>query len=313
MLSSGIASLRTTAARARRSLAVGACVGVAVATLARGALPAEGETEPQSSPGAASCPSPNPPSELRLTAGTPQTATIGSAFATNLQVAFTNSNGCPVTTAVAGIPVTFKAPSAGASGSFSASGSNTVTVGSDASGMAAAPMFTANYAAGGYMVTASSEYGLISFALTNVDGSNSSACGAAATTVPPIDSAPRLAGKPAKLTSGTGVTQSTPTGTRFPIRLAVTVTDAEKNPVPGVVVTFAAPKRGPSGYFTVRSGGAHALASHSSHPRHVEAKTDACGVALAPTFIANRRAGGYIVVASIARVRAAFALVNEVR
>jgi hypothetical protein len=52
---------------------------------------------------------------------------------------------------------------------------------------------------------------------------------------------------------------------------------------------------------------------HSSRPRRVEVKTDACGVALAPTFTANRRAGGYVVVASIERMRAVFALVNERR
>jgi len=312
MLISGIASLRTTAARARRSLAVSACVGVAVATLAWGALPAEGETEPQSSPGAASCPSPNPPSELSLTAGTPQTATLGSAFATDLQVAFTNSNGCPVTTAVAGIPVTFSAPTVGASGSFSASGSNAVTVGSDASGMASAPMFTANSAAGSYTVTASSAYGSISFSLTNVEANHTSACGAVASIAPSTGEEPAgPAGRPTKLTVGVGATQSTPTGRRFPIQLAVTVTDAQKNPVPRVLVTFAAPSRGPSGYFSVRSGGAHTLASRAFRSRRIEVRADDCGIALAPTFTANHHQGGYVVVASVERVKAAFALVNE--
>jgi hypothetical protein len=235
-----------------------------------------------------------------LTAGTPQTATLGSAFASDLQVAFANSDGCPLTTSVAGIPVTFSAPPAGASGVFSASGSNVVTVGSDASGMAPAPTFTANELAGSYTVTASSAYGSISFSLTNAEAGAPSPCGATAST--------SLADKPAKLTVGVGATQSTPTGTRFPIHLAVTVTDAEKSPLPGVLVTFVAPSRGPSGAFTVRSGGAH-----TSRSRRVEVRSDACGVALAPAFTANARAGGYVVVASVEHIQAAFALVNERR
>jgi hypothetical protein len=40
-------------------------------------------------------------------------------------------------------------------------------------------------------------------------------------------------------------------------------------------------------------------------------RTDACGIALAPAFTADDRAGGYVVVASVERVQAAFALVNE--
>jgi hypothetical protein len=83
--------------------------------------------------------------------------------------------------------------------------------------------------------------------------------------------------------------------------------------VPGVMVTFAAPNRGPSGYFTVRSGGAHTPASAASRARRVAVRTNACGVALAPTFTANGREGGYVVVASVERVKAAFALVNEGR
>ena len=58
-------------------------------------------------------------------------------------------------------------PASGAGGLFSASGSSTVTVGSDASGVATAPTFTANDIAGGYTVTASSAYGSVSFSLTN--------------------------------------------------------------------------------------------------------------------------------------------------
>jgi hypothetical protein len=306
MLISWMAWWRDAASRVRRSLAVAAGVGVAVAGLACWAGPAAGETGPPSSTGAASCPSPNPPNTLVLTAGTPQSATPGSAFQANLQVTFTNTNGCPVTTAVAGIPVTFSAPAAGASGVFSATAANTVTVGSDASGAVSAPTLTANYVAGGFTVIASSPYGSVSFALTNVEGSAASGCGTAADTTGSTGSAPaKPAGRPTKLTVGVGATESVPAGARFPIRLAVTVTDAESAPVAGALVTFAAPNRGPSGFFAIRSGGAH------MHVHRVQVKTNACGVAVAPAFTANRRAGGYVVVANIEGVKAAFALVNE--
>jgi hypothetical protein len=179
MLISWMAWLRGGAGRTGHLLAVIAGVGVAITALTCWSIPAdgetgptppaEGETGPSSSSGGASCPSSNPPNELALTAGTPQTATLGSAFATDLEVAFTNSDGCPVTRTVAGIPVTFSAPVAGASGIFSAGGSNAVTVGSDASGAVSAPTLTANNAVGSYTVTASSAYGSISYSLTNVE------------------------------------------------------------------------------------------------------------------------------------------------
>jgi hypothetical protein len=329
MLISWMARWRDAASRVRISLAVGAGVGAAVAGLACWAGPANGETGPPNSTGVATCPSPNPPNTLALTAGTPQSATLGGAFQSNLQVAFTNTNGCPVTTAVAGIPVTFSAPAAGASGVFSATAANTVTVGSDASGAVSAPTLTANYTAGAYTVISSSPYGSVSFALTNVEGAAESMCGSAATTTTSSGVVPaKPAGKPTKLTVGVGATQSALAGTPFAIRLAVTVTDAEGAPVPNMLVSFAAPNRGPSGFFAIRSGGASMLSSrapsaatsglrptrsHVTHPRRVQVKTNACGVAVAPAFTANRRAGGYVVVASIEGVKAAFALVNEGR
>jgi hypothetical protein len=286
-------------ARGAAALVAGMCA--VISAPAWGAIPSGGETGPPSAPGAASCPASNPPNTLTLVGGTPQSTALGSVFATNLQVAFTNSDGCPVTTALAGLPVTFSAPSVGASGLFAASESSTVTVGSDAAGMVSAPALTAEDIPGSYMVTASSPYGAVSFSLTNAKGSSSSACGSVSSPAPATGPAPAsLAGEPAKLTAGIGATQSVRAGARFPIRLAVTVTDAEKIAVPGVLVTFAAPAHGPSGRFSTRT-----------HPRRVEVRSDACGVALAPPFTANHHQGGYIVVASVAWVRTAFALVNE--
>ena len=64
-----------------------------------------------------------PPNELLLLGGTPQTAKLNTTFASPLQTTLANSDGCPVTTTVTGTPVTFTAPASGASATFAASGS----------------------------------------------------------------------------------------------------------------------------------------------------------------------------------------------
>jgi hypothetical protein len=372
--------------------------------------------------GTSSCPSLNPPNQLTLVAGTPQTTTLDTAFASGLQVALTNSDGCAVTGA-AGVPVTFSAPATGSSGRFAADNSNTVTVGADVSGDVTAPTFTANATAGSYTVTASSQYGSVSFSLTNTAAgiparliavplerrsarvaarfpeplrvrvldaggnpvagatvtftlasasASTSTCAASAaasasfagggtqatatTDSSGLATAPaltantaagsftatasvssgggggggaestgkagspsvtpvsfflvNLAGEPAKVAPGVGSTQSAPAGAAFPIRLAVTVTDADKNTVPGVRVTFSAPAAG--GRFTLRSRGSHRHRAHVAYARTVAVKTGACGIAVAPPFIASRQPGGYVVKASAKPARpAAFALVNE--
>src|SRR2546426_8099773 len=103
---------------------------------------------------AEACPSSNPPNMLKIFSGSSQTAQLGRPFQANLQVALVNSNGCPVTGTLGGISVDFVAPASGASGVFASSGSNAVTVGTDANGVAVAPTFTANDTAGSYSVHA---------------------------------------------------------------------------------------------------------------------------------------------------------------
>lgn len=411
----------------RTALAPLLAAGLLAGASATAGVPAFASGEPGGESGApggntstSSCPSPNPPNQLTLVAGTPQTTTLDSAFASGLQVALTNSDGCAVT-GTAGVPVTFTAPAAGPSGRFSTSNSNTATVGADVSGTVTAPAFTANGAAGSYTVTASSQYGSVSFALTNtaagiparltamppgrrsatvgsrfprplrvkvldaggdpvagatvtftLDPGSAGACATAAAgasfaggatqatattgasgvasspaftantaagaftataslasgggggsespgkatapTVAPVGfSLASRAGRPARLAPGVGATQSTPAGRAFPIRLAVTVTDARKNPVAGALVTFSAPPTGASGHFTVHP---HGSARHGrarvSHPRTVRVKANACGIAVAPPFAAGATQGGYTVQASAQPARpAAFALVNE--
>lgn len=413
------------ARRVALGLIIAASFGTAVGILVGDPAFASGEpagspTEPTGT-GTSNCPSSNPPNQMTLVAGTPQTAILQSAFASGLQLALTNSDGCPVTSAAAGIPVTFSAPAAGASGVFSSSGSNTVTVGADASGSVAAPTFTANSTAGSYTVTASSQYGSVSFSLTNtaagvparivaiplqrtsarvaarfpeplqvrvldaggnpvagatvtftIGSATAGTCATSATasasasfagggaqatattdasglatsaaftantaagsftatasvssaggsgnegagkgggpTVTAVSfSLSSLAGKPTKIAPGVGSTQSTPAGSAFPIRLAVTVTDADKNPVPGALVTFSAPAAG--GRFTLRSHGSRRHRARVSYTHMVAVKTGVCGIAVAPPFTASRQPGGYIVKASARPARSAsFALVNE--
>jgi len=116
---------------------------------------------------APACPAYNPPNTMTLVAGTPQSAQLGTPYATDLQVSISNSNGCPVTTGLAGIPVTFAVPSSGPGGTFASSGTNAVLVGTSDSGIASAPEFTANRLAGGFIAVATSDYGTVGFSLVN--------------------------------------------------------------------------------------------------------------------------------------------------
>ena len=74
---------------------------------------------------------------------TPQSAAVSTAFANALAVTVRDAGNNPV----AGVNVTFTAPGSGASGVFSNS-TATITVATNASGVASAP-FTANGTAGG--------------------------------------------------------------------------------------------------------------------------------------------------------------------
>jgi hypothetical protein len=93
---------------------------------------------------------------------TPQSTPINTAFPNALAVTVLDSGSNPVS----GANVVFTAPGSGASGTFSNS-MNTITVATNASGVASAP-FTANSTAGGpYSVTAVLGGLQASFALTN--------------------------------------------------------------------------------------------------------------------------------------------------
>lgn len=209
---------------------------------------------------------------LASLSGGNQSTVVGTPFPGPLVVAVTGLLGEPIPNAM----ITFVAPASGASGTFTGNG-NTVSVLTNASGIATTPTFTANATAGGYTVTASAG-GVAtpaSFALTNI----------------PV---------PASIMASAGTPQQATVYTPFATPLAVTVTDGGGNPVPGVSITFTAPATGASGYFAVSP----------------VVSTDQSGIATAPLFIANGIAGSYSVTANLTAAPlgtpATFALTNAV-
>ena len=252
-------------------LATVVAVGVGIPGVGTLASPrAAADTPGQSSP----CPTSNPPNELILGGGTPQTAQLNTGFGNPLQVALANSDGCPVT-AVVGTPVTFTAPASGASGRFATSGANTVTVGADLSGNASAPMLTANDTAGSYTVTATSAYGSVSFSLTN-----------------------SAAGIPATITPLSLAVQSAKFNSVYAHQLSVRVLDAGGSPVSGATVSFTLGTPGGGGGSGVSSAGA----SFGDGSAQTTATTDSDGIATSPQFTANGTIGSFTATATVANV-----------
>jgi adhesin/invasin len=197
-------------------------------------------------------------------------------FDTDLQVALTNPNGCPITTLLAGIAVTFTAPASGPSGTFSASGANAVLVGTDASGTARASLLTANTLPGGYLVTASSPFGSVTFSLVNT-----------------------ASGVPATVVSLAPQSQSATVVTRYPAPLQVRVLDADGNPVQGANVTFGLGSASPTGG---NSGGEAAGATFDGGSNQAAELTNNDGIAASPRFVAGTVAGRFTGTATVAGI-----------
>ncbi|MBV9069810.1 MAG: lamin tail domain-containing protein [Acidobacteria bacterium] len=100
---------------------------------------------------------------ISSTAGTPQSATVGTPFAQQLQATVRDGGNAPIS----GAGVTFTAPGSGASGTFS-NGTTTASVITDGSGIATSPVFTANATAGSYLVSAANGSFTTTFSLTNL-------------------------------------------------------------------------------------------------------------------------------------------------
>lgn len=199
--------------------------------------------------------------------GSGQVAAAGAGFGTRLQAQVLNpATGDPL----AGSTVSFSATGATFPG-----GHSTRTATTDSAGVATAPDLVAGAGPGPASVTATvaGQPGTAQFLLT-------------------------VAGAPASLKVAPGASpQSTPAGSAFAGRLAVTVDDADGSPVPGAGVTFAAPAAGPSGTFA----GGDTTASVTA---------DRAGVAVAPAFTADGATGSYQVTVSAGSASAALALAN---
>jgi protocatechuate 3,4-dioxygenase beta subunit len=208
------------------------------------------------------------PNDLRLAAGSPQTAKVGTVFQTNLQVVLANKSGCALTGSLSGVSVTFTAPSDGASGTFASSGSNTATVGTDASGAATAPTFTANSSEGDYEVRAESRYGSVTFYLTNT-----------------------ATGVAASIAATSPSEQAATVNSQYAQPLQVRVLDAHGAAVKGVTVTFA-----------LGTGASGAGASFLGGGAQTTADTDASGLATSQAVVANATPGRFTATASASDV-----------
>jgi hypothetical protein len=110
------------------------------------------------------------PRDIDVYSGSPQSATVGTAFAKPLVAKVTDQYGNPMS----GVSVTFSAPTSGASGTFASLCSGTTcVVSTNSSGLASAPTFSANSTAGGPYTVSASVSGLstpANFSLTNTPG-----------------------------------------------------------------------------------------------------------------------------------------------
>ena len=254
-----------------------------------GAVSAAPSLADTTSPSDSSCPSTNPPNTLALMGGTPQTAPLDGQFASPLQVALANTDGCPVTGQLAGTPVTFTAPASGASGVFASSGSSAVTVGTDSTGAASAGMLSANDTAGGYTVTATSAYGTVSFALANT-----------------------AAGIPAAVVALAPTSEQAAVDGRYAQPLSARVLDADGNPVVGATVTFTLGSAGGGGNGGGSSAGASPGATFADGTATAMETTGSDGVATSPGVLANGAIGSFTATAATPRVTdpAVFTLEN---
>ena len=173
------------------------------------------------------------PGSIMASGGTPQTATVNTAFANLLVATVQDSNGNPLS----GVTVTFTAPGSGASGAFAGGVNSSVT---NVSGVAISAVFTANGTAGSYTVSASvaGVSKAARFSLTNQSASVAAA-----------------------ITATSGTPQSATISTAFAGPFVATVTNAGGIPVSGVTVTFKAPGSGSSGTF---AGGVNTATTNGS-------------------------------------------------
>ena len=196
-------------------------------------------------------------------AGSPQTAKVGTGFATALEAEVVDTGGCPV----ANVNVDFVAPATGASGTFPG-GTNTVTVPTSSTGIATASTFTANAVSGSYTVLASVPgSNQVSFDLTNT-----------------------TAGVATAVELSTGNDQSAKVGAEFAQPLTVNVVDSYGDPISGATVTFT----------VVTTDGANA--TFVGGGASATAQTVEAGTATSPALMAGSTVGPFTVTASVSGI-----------
>jgi hypothetical protein len=211
---------------------------------------------------------------LQVTAGSPQLAKVGTAFADPLEATVVDTGGCPL----ANEDVVFTAPGTGPSASFEG-GLTADTVTTNTQGIATAPALTANDISGSYTVTAQIQNTLyeVSYDLTNTTTG-------VATTV----------------TEVSGNSQSAAVGAQYNAPLEVSVTDAYGAAVPGATVNFT----------VVTTSGAGATFVGGGATAAVQTGTD--GTATSPQLVAGSTVGTFTVTATVSGVSApvTFTLTN---
>ena len=218
------------------------------------------------------------PYSMAANSGDQQSAVVGHVYTSSLQVTMTDSLGNPL----AGLAVTFTAPTSGATVNFASpcSGSTSCMVTTNSSGVATSPTFTAAGAAGPVTITTSA-YGVPS---------------------PPSFTLDNLSGAPALMPISSGNQQSATVGTPYSQPLIVKVTDSVGDPSSGVTVTFSAPSSGPSVTF--------ASCSSNPQPYQCVTSTAANGLATASVMTANHISGPVTISATSSVTTDNFTLTN---
>jgi len=212
------------------------------------------------------------PQTTTVAAGTPQSASIGLEFATQLAVTVKDINGI----AVSGIPVTFAAPASGTSGYFIDSDTNTTVAVTNSNGLATAAIFVAGVAGsmpGTYTVSATPQ-GAALGDVANFTLSNTTT--------------------PMTITASAGSGQSATVNDAYANPLVALVVDKNGDPVQYAVVTFSAPGQPAAPAAAVPSG-----TFADSGTITTTATTDVNGLATAAAFTANGTAGAFTVSASV--------------
>jgi hypothetical protein len=170
-----------------------------------------------------------PPASVTPVAGTPQSASLNAVYATAFSAIVRDSASNPL----AGTAVSLTAPSSGASGTFTGSGT-VVQVMTNASGVATAPRFTANGTAGSFSIIARAGMASATFALTNTAGNSP-----AFTSAPPTNGTINLTYSYTASASGTPTPTFSAVANSLPPGLALNSISGLISGTPNTIGTFA--------------------------------------------------------------------------